>query len=180
MAQLIIIEKWAENLDEVTVSRWLKKEGDRVEPGESLCEIITDKATFEYEIEEPGVLLAIYAPSKSTVPVGYVIGFTGEPREEPPEGIEEQNSALMAEHRAQANLDLDLEIELPEGLGGSAVRASRARARPTPAARRLARQHNLKIEDIAEALGIEGVLGEEAVERYLQARNSDHGPPTSD
>ncbi len=180
MGQLIIIEKWAENLDEATISRWLKQEGDRVEPGDSLCEIITDKATFEYEIEEPGIVLAIYAPPKSTVPVGYVIAFTGEPSEQPPQGIEEQNSALMAEHRAQSDLDLDLDIALPQGLGGSAVRSSQPRARPTPAARRLARQHDLKIEDIAEALDIHGVVGERDVERYLRGQTSDDRPPTSD
>ena len=171
MGQLIIVEKWAENLEEVTVSRWLVGEGDRVEAGDSLCEIITDKATFEYEIEESGALLAVYAPAKSTVPVGYVIAFIGEPCEEAPEGIEEQNSALMAEQRAESGLDLDLEIELPAATGGPAARSRRA-ARATPAARRLARQHKVKIEEVAEALGLEGVVGEDDIQRYLDARSS--------
>ena len=46
MAELCIIEKWAENLDEATVSAWLVADGDDVEAGDSLCENITDKATF--------------------------------------------------------------------------------------------------------------------------------------
>ncbi|MGC9318614.1 MAG: lipoyl domain-containing protein, partial [Armatimonadota bacterium] len=59
MAELAIIEKWAENLDEVTVSRWLVQEGDEVEAGDGLCEIITDKATFEYEVQSSGTVKAI-------------------------------------------------------------------------------------------------------------------------
>jgi len=167
MGQLILIEKWAENLDEATVSRWLKREGERVEAGDSLCEIITDKATFEYEVEEAGVLLSIYAPRKSTVPVGYVIAFIGEVCEEPPEGIEERNAALVAEHRAQADLELEL------GLPGPRARAREPhpRVRATPAARRLARRRDLHIEEIAQALAIEGVVSEEDVERFLQTRD---------
>jgi len=171
MGDLIIIEKWAENLEEVTVNRWLRREGEPVEVGDSLCEIITDKATFEYEIEAPGVLYAIYAPPKSTVPVGYVIAFIGAPGEEPPEGIEEQNSALLAEHRRQSELEMDLEIDLPAAVSGPSGGLPRVRA--TPAGRRLARQHDVKIEDVAEALGVEGVVGEDEVQQYLDGRTSD-------
>jgi pyruvate dehydrogenase E2 component (dihydrolipoamide acetyltransferase) len=165
MGELIIIEKWAENLEEVTVNRWLKQEGDRVEAGDSLCEIITDKATFEYEVETPGILHAIYAPAKSTVPVGYVIAFIGEQCEEPPEGIEEQNSAQLAEHRRLSELELDLAMDLLPQVG--APRAGPSRVGATPAARRLAREHGLTIAEIARALDIEGAVREEDVQRYL-------------
>ena len=170
MAELCIIEKWAENLDEATVSAWLVAIGDAVEAGDSLCEIITDKATFEYEIERAGTVKAIYCPPRSTVPVGYVIAFIGEADEQPPPDIEAENATLLEEYRAsgEAELDLDLELDLPVKIGGrSGGRGGRPRA--TPAARRLAREHDLSIKQVAEGLDVEGVVGEDDVRQFLDA-----------
>ncbi len=170
MGDLIMIEKWAENLDEATVSRWLVQEGDEVEAGDALCEIITDKATFEYEAERAGIVKAIYAPARSTVPVGYVIAFVGAADEEPPPDIEECNRRLMAEHRRAAEEDLELEIDL---LGRSSRRERRGggrragKVRATPAARRLAREREVSLEEIATALGKDDVINEEDVRRFL-------------
>jgi len=166
MAELCIIEKWAENLDEATVNRWLVSEGAEVGPGDFVCEIITDKATFEYEVEIGGIVKAIYCPPRSTVPVGYVIAFIGAEDEQPPEDIEERNAALMQEHRARAEAELDLDLELPASVEARGGREGRVRA--TPAARRLAREQDVSIEQVAEALGLEGVVGEENVRRYLE------------
>lgn len=168
MAELCIIEKWAENLDEATVSAWLVEVGDEVASGDSLCEIITDKATFEYEISRAGTVKAIYCPPRSTVPVGYVIAFIGGPDEEPPPNIEAENATLLEEYRASGEADLDLELDLPATIGArSSGRGGRPRA--TPAARRLARENDLSIEQVAEGLGVEGVVGEDDVRRYLDA-----------
>lgn len=170
MGDLIMIEKWAENLDEATVGRWLVQEGDEVEAGDGLCEIITDKATFEYEAERAGIVKAIYAPARSTVPVGYVIAFVGAADEEPPPHIEEHNRRLMAEHRRAAEEELELEIDLfgrnsrRERRGGGR-RADKVRA--TPAARRLAREREVSLEEIATALGKDDVINEEDVRRFL-------------
>lgn len=168
MAELCIIEKWAENLDEATINRWLVAEGDLVQSGDSLCEIITDKATFEYEVEIGGIVQAIYCPPRSTVPVGFVIAFIGAEDEEPPEDIEAQNLALLAEHRARAQAELDLDLDLPAGVAARGARDA-GRVRATPAARRLAREHDLTIEQVAEALDLQGVVGEDDVRRYLEA-----------
>lgn len=167
MAELCIIEKWAENLDEATINQWLVAEGDVVRSGDSLCEIITDKATFEYEVEIGGIVKAIYCPPRSTVPVGYIIAFIGAEGEEPPDDIEAQNLALMAEHRARAQAELDLDLDLPAAAKSRAARAGRVRA--TPAARRLAREHDLTIEQVAAALDLQGVIGEDDVRRFLEA-----------
>ena len=83
MGQRITIEKWAENLEEVTVARWLKTESEQIAAGEVLCEIITDKATFEYTVEDAGVVARIYAAERSVVPVGYVIAFIATAGEQP-------------------------------------------------------------------------------------------------
>ncbi|CAN6565880.1 unnamed protein product [Malus baccata var. baccata] len=61
------------------IAKWWKKEGDKIEPGDILCEIETDKATIEFESLEEGFLAKILAPDGSKdVPVGQPIAITVE------------------------------------------------------------------------------------------------------
>lgn len=50
-------------MSEGTIVSWKKKEGDRISPGDALCEIQTDKAIMTFEIEEEGVLAKILVSS---------------------------------------------------------------------------------------------------------------------
>jgi len=61
-----------ESITEVTISKWLKKDGDQVSMDEVLCELESDKATFELPAEAAGTL-KIVAQEGSTIPVGAVI-----------------------------------------------------------------------------------------------------------
>src|SRR5437016_318919 len=67
-----------------TIVKWLKAEGDRVEKGEPLVEVDTDKATQEVEAEASGGLLKIAAES-GEVPVGETIAVIGEAGESVPD-----------------------------------------------------------------------------------------------
>ncbi|KAJ8759187.1 hypothetical protein K2173_004194 [Erythroxylum novogranatense] len=61
------------------IAKWRKKEGDKIEVGDILCEIETDKATLEFESLEEGFLARILAPEGSKdVPVGQPIAITVE------------------------------------------------------------------------------------------------------
>lgn len=62
-----------ESISEVTLSNWTKKSGDLVNQGEMLCEIESDKATFELTAEVSGYI-EILAEKGQTVPVGAVVG----------------------------------------------------------------------------------------------------------
>lgn len=169
MGQLILIEKWAENLEEVTLSRWLKQEGDVVKEGDSLCEIITDKVTFEYEIEIPGTVRCIYCPEKSVLPVGYAVAFIGEQDECLPGGIEKRNRELLQEHAAKAALELDLSAGADNGETQARQRPRvEPRVRATPAARRVARENDVTIELVAKWLKHEGAVTEADVEAYVE------------
>lgn len=165
MGQRITIEKWAENLEEVTVAGWLKTEGEDIAAGEVLCEIITDKATFEYTVEEGGVVARIYAAERSVVPIGYVIAFIATAGEQPDPDIEARNEKLLAERQQQAELDLD------DVLSAASKKTSRVRA--TPAARRLARQHEIDLKQVADWLGEDAdLITEEHVQGYLSDKGS--------
>ncbi len=85
MATEITMLQLSENMEEGTVGHWHKAEGDTVQEGDLLVEIVTEKATFELEAESSGILRRIYAPEKSVVPVGYVLAVIGDADEDIPD-----------------------------------------------------------------------------------------------
>ena len=58
-----------ESISEVTLVKWLKKEGDYVKRDELLCELESEKATFELNAEQAGIL-HIVAPEGETLAIG--------------------------------------------------------------------------------------------------------------
>jgi 2-oxoglutarate dehydrogenase E2 component (dihydrolipoamide succinyltransferase) len=62
-----------ESITEVTIAKWLKKDGDQVAMDEVICELESDKATFELPAEAAGIL-KIRVPEGETIPVGSVLG----------------------------------------------------------------------------------------------------------
>lgn len=68
-------------VEEVTLKRWLKREGEFVKRGEALCEIETDKATTDLESFAQGTLLKQVVADEAKVRVGDVIAILGEPGE---------------------------------------------------------------------------------------------------
>lgn len=84
MGSEIILPKFGQQTETSTILRWYKKEGDRVEKGEALLEIQTDKAAMDVESFTTGTLLKIWAQPGEELPVMAVIGYIGEPGEAVP------------------------------------------------------------------------------------------------
>ncbi len=72
-----------QSVEACTIVRWLKQPGDTVATGELLCEIETDKASFEVESTAAGTVLAHFAGEGEEVPVLTPIAAVGEPGEQP-------------------------------------------------------------------------------------------------
>jgi len=87
MATEIIMPKAGIDMTEGQIIKWNKKEGDKVETGEILLEIMTDKTSMELEAEDSGYLIKIIKGDGETVPVTEVIGYIGAKGEVAPEGI---------------------------------------------------------------------------------------------
>ena len=77
MANIVEMPKLSDTMEEGAVASWLKKEGDTVEEGGSLCEIETDKATMEYQSPFGGVLLKIIAQPGKTLALNTPIAVIG-------------------------------------------------------------------------------------------------------
>ena len=82
MSFQVIMPKLSDAMAEGKVLQWLKKEGDRVQGGDVLASIETDKAEIELEAFGSGVLRKILAGDGQTVPVGQLIGIVAEPDED--------------------------------------------------------------------------------------------------
>jgi dihydrolipoyl dehydrogenase len=87
MATEIIMPKAGIDMTEGQIIKWNKKEGDKVETGEILLEIMTDKTSMELEAEDSGYLIKIIKGDGETVPVTEVIGYIGAEGEVASEGI---------------------------------------------------------------------------------------------
>jgi pyruvate dehydrogenase E2 component (dihydrolipoamide acetyltransferase) len=72
MAAEIVMPRLSDSMEEGTILKWLKADGEQVARGEPLAEIETDKATLTYESDAGGVL-TIVAPAGETLPIGSVI-----------------------------------------------------------------------------------------------------------
>lgn len=82
MAEVIRMPRMSDTMTEGVIVEWHKKVGDKVEPGDILAEVETDKATMELESYQDGVLLHIGIEKGNAVPVEAIIAVLGEEGEE--------------------------------------------------------------------------------------------------
>ena len=85
MIQPIVMPKFGQTVEESSIQRWLKQEGESVSNGEILFEIETDKAVLEVPSFSEGTLLKILVPEGATVPVLTTVAYVGDPGEAIPE-----------------------------------------------------------------------------------------------
>lgn len=82
MAEIINMPRLSDTMEEGTVAKWLKKVGDKIEEGDILAEIETDKATMEFESFHEGTLLHIGIKEGDGAPVDSLLAIIGEEGED--------------------------------------------------------------------------------------------------
>src|SRR3974377_653213 len=79
----ILMPALSPTMEKENLSKWLKKEGDKIKPGDVIAEIETDKATMEYEAIDEGTLAKIVVPEGSQdIPVNTLIAVLAEEGED--------------------------------------------------------------------------------------------------
>ena len=78
----VVLAKLSPTMEEGTIVKWNKKEGDVIKQGDVLAEIETDKANMEMESQANGVLRKILVPAGGKAPIGTMIGVIAEPNED--------------------------------------------------------------------------------------------------
>ena len=139
MAVEVIMPKAGSEMEEGEIVQWFKNEGDHVEEGEVLLEIVTDKVNMEVEAEATGTLLKILAQAGDVVPVVQTIAWIGEPGEKIP-GASESGEVAPAETIVEKKVDYTPVKEV-EKVDYSGLRA-------TPAARAYARKKGIDLSKV--------------------------------
>jgi pyruvate dehydrogenase E2 component (dihydrolipoamide acetyltransferase) len=115
----IVMPQMGESIFEGTITKWLKKAGDRVEKDEPLFEISTDKVDAEIPSPAAGVLSEIKVEEGATVEINTVVAVLAESGEEQGTGIREQGSGVVlpAQTEAQATsgpVSGGIEVVMPQ------------------------------------------------------------------
>ncbi|WP_156854691.1 2-oxoglutarate dehydrogenase complex dihydrolipoyllysine-residue succinyltransferase [Oceanobacillus sp. AG] len=162
--QDIKIPELAESITDGTIAEWLVKEGEKVEKGDPLIELETDKVNVEVNSEFTGVITEILTPEGEDVTVGDVVGKLDENAEAGATSTSEQKQekAPVKEEAPAPKEETEAAPEVVESeeTGTNGVIA-------TPAARKRARELNIDLSSIAPVDPL-GRVRPEDVERAAQ------------
>mgnify|MGYP000058661539 FL=1 len=122
MAIIVNMPRLSDTMEEGTVASWLKKVGDKIEEGDILAEIETDKATMEFESFNEGTLLHIGVLEGETTMVDELLAIIGDEGEDisallnPTTAVEETPEEIEAPIEAAASVVETSTSSLPEGV----------------------------------------------------------------
>ena len=120
MAIVVNMPRLSDTMEEGTVASWLKKVGDRIEEGDILAEIETDKATMEFESFNEGTLLHIGVQEGETTKVDELLAIIGEEGEDISALLEGSASEAESEHILESEVITEVTAstasEIPEGV----------------------------------------------------------------
>jgi len=158
MATDIVMPRLSDSMEEGTILRWIKSEGDEVAVGDELVEIETDKANMVYEADTAGTLIQIRAQEGDTLPIGETIARVGEPgeaggdgagRQEEPEATKEEQEEVPEPDRPSAPAaTAEAPAEAAEA-PAEAAPSGDGRVKASPIARRIARERGLDLAAIS-------------------------------
>lgn len=159
MASILNMPKLGMDMEEGTILRWLKKEGDSVRKGDVIAEIETDKASMELEAPADGIVLHLYHKEEESVPVNQPIAAIGQPGTQIPQVIDKP---LEAPPRKKPKT-----VEPPSVLQQvPAWTPTEKKHKASPRARRLAQQQGVDLQQI-QGTGPSGRIVEKDIRDFL-------------
>jgi len=138
------------------IAEWLKAPGDKVQEGEPLLNVLSEKATIEVESPASGTLLRIVVPRDVEASVGDVLAWIGEPGE--------QIEAPAPDAPAEITPIME---KIPENQSQPHIAAIGRQVRATPAARRIAKDRHISLESVSGS-GPGGIITRSDMERTVQ------------
>jgi len=135
-------------MEEGVINKWLVKEGDRVEKGDPLFEVATDKVNMEVEAPASGVVLKILYPEGSTVPITKTVAYIGEEGEEVPSEEEVAGEAAVEVAEKESREEIQEESVSQKESTFTVEAESGKRLKVSPLAKRLAMEHGIDLSTI--------------------------------
>lgn len=169
MANIVTMPKLGMTMSKGIIIRWLKKEGEKVEQGDPLLEIQTDKVTMEEESSYSGVLLKILASEGTEVEVNKAIAIIGNEGDDIKDILSNLNGKKPEEEEAEEKILEKISgseqnnIETEKGESQLIINKPRA----TPVSRKIAKENNINLENI-KGSGPNGRIQKIDVEKYIR------------
>ena len=166
MATRVLVPLLGEGVEEVTVTKWLKKEGDSVNELEPLLEVNTDKVDTEIPAPASGTVLKILAEEGFPAKVGAVLAFIGKPGEAVDTGplsavIQKEDSKVESQRSASSQSEtLDLRPSTKQDMGFI-----------SPVVAKIAAEHGVNLQQV-HGTGLNGRITKNDVLGYVQGQKS--------
>ncbi len=177
----IVMPQMGESIFEGTITKWLKKPGDKVQRDEPLFEISTDKVDAEIPAPASGVLQDIKVAEGATVQVNTVVGTisadgesaAAKPAAPSPAGKKESAPAKPA---PAPELKTTVAPAPPQPVQAQASREEEDHARSSPLVRKIAREHNINLAQVP-GTGLGGRITKQDITAFLE-KSSGEAVPT--
>src|SRR5438309_10803959 len=176
MATEIVMPQMGESIVEGTITKWLKKPGDKIQRDEPLFEISTDKVDAEIPAPASGVLQEIKVAEGATVQVNTVVGTISS------DGEGAAVKAAPAPEKKAAPAPAAPKSEAPAGRAQAAPAPATPahdedeHARSSPLVRKIAREHSVDLSQV-EGSGLGGRITKQDILAFIE--NQQSGAPSS-
>ncbi len=153
-ATVVKMPKMSDTMEEGVIAQWIKKVGDKVESGDILAEVETDKATMELEAYDEGVLLYTAVPDGGSVPVDGVIAVIGEKGADYETLIKAEAAGSKPEKKEESKSSAPAASSAPQATAQPAAPAassasSNGRIKASPLAKKLAEEKGIDISQVS-------------------------------
>ena len=184
MAEVIRMPRMSDTMTEGNIVGWLMNEGDAVEPGDTLAEVETDKATMELDSYSEGVLLHI-AVKEGTVPINGVIAVVGEEGEDWKAAIEadeNSNGDGASQEAAPVAMESHSMVTTPtptvDIVESTPATSAASRIKASPLAKSMAADAGINLATV-QGSGDNGRIIKRDVEAMLQSGTNGSSMPAS-
>lgn len=175
MATEVLMPQLGEAIEEATITKWLKNEGDQVEEYEPIVEINTDKVDTEIPAPATGILLKVFQPAEGTpVQVGTVLALIGEPGE----AFLERNSPTLETTQSSKNHNSLRSHIKAEPTYSNAIKpeyrtvGTQYPGFVSPVVAKIAAEHEVNLQNV-QGSGLKGRITKKDILNYIDSHQID-------
>jgi pyruvate dehydrogenase E2 component (dihydrolipoamide acetyltransferase) len=147
-AEIVRMPKMSDTMEEGVIAAWHKKVGDKVESGELMAEIDTDKATMEYESYNDGTVLYLGAEAGESVAVNGILAVVGEAGADYKLLIEAENQSGSEDTAEEAPKAETSSAPVAESTPTATTSSDNGRIKASPLAKKLAEDKGINISEV--------------------------------
>jgi pyruvate dehydrogenase E2 component (dihydrolipoamide acetyltransferase) len=170
----VIMPKLGLTMESGTIEKWHKKEGDKIQKGDVLFEVMTDKVTIEVESYYSGYLLKIISGEGEEVPVKGVVAYIGEKNEElPEENVKIKESDIEKSDVKKAD-EYKNKITKKEEINKT---PSKKRTKISPLAKKIASEKGIDIQNITGTGPQKRITKKDVLDYYEKIKKEEKNIP---